>query len=107
MNALVNDDYAGPEGVRIIRRPEALEISNYGDLRIPLREAEAGGRSDPRNPTMARMFRLIGRADFTGSGIGSTRSIWQGAGLGIPEYVLSYDPPRVTVRLGIGPRTGA
>ena len=103
MNALMNEDYAGPEGVRIVRRPETLEISNYGDLRIPLREAVTGGRSDPRNPTVARMFQLIGRAELSGSGMRSIASVWEGCGLGRPELDIVHGPSRVILRLGLTP----
>lgn len=103
VNALVNADYAGPEGVRVVRRPDALTVSNYGDLRIPIDEAMAGGRSDPRNPTVAGMLRLIGWAELSGSGMGRMASVWEGSGLGRPELDAEYGPPRVVLRLGLRP----
>lgn len=99
LNALVNADYAGPEGVRIVKRPNTLTISNYGDFRIPIEKAEAGGHSDPRNPSIARMFDLIGKVERVGLGVMRIMSIWEGCGFARPEYVLEYGPPRVVLRL--------
>ena len=99
LNALINNDYAGREGVRLVRRIRTLTVSNYGDFHIPLEKAEAGGHSDPRNPTLARMFDLIGKVERIGVGVLRIMSIWESNGLARPEYVQEYGPPRVVLRL--------
>lgn len=98
LNALMNTDYGGRGGVCVTMCPGTLTVSNPGDLRIPLEMAEAGGCSDPRNPRIARMLGLIGMARGEGKGVPRIMSAWEAKGLGRPEYVLGYGPPRVVLR---------
>ena len=98
LNALMNADYGSRGGVCVTMRPGTLTVSNPGDLRIPLEMAEAGGCSDPRNPRIARMLGLIGMARGEGKGVPRIISAWEARGLGRPEYVLGYGPPRVVLR---------
>ena len=101
LNALMNADYGGSEGVCVTRRPGILTVWNSGDFRIPPEAAESGGCSDPRNPHIARMLGLMGMAGLEGTGVCRILSAWRDAGLGRPEYTFEYGPPRVVLRFGL------
>ena len=68
-NAVVHADYYGRCGVSIVLRGQSLEITNPGDMRLPLNKAVRGGLSDPRNPFIMRMFQIIGYAERMGYGV--------------------------------------
>lgn len=53
-------------------------------FRIPVRLAESGGHSDPRNPNMRRMLVLTGLVERTGSGLYRVLEMCRGMGLGMP-----------------------
>lgn len=60
VNALTHADYYDRRGLVIQRLPNQIRIANPGAFRVDVREALAGGVSDPRNAVLIRLFRLIG-----------------------------------------------
>jgi len=109
VNALVHADYRGRTGIRIEIRPNIVTVRNPGLFRIPIREAEEGGLSDPRNPTLAKMFSLIGAVERAGSGLYRIMEIWSRNGFEAPVIEESMNPPKVTVTLSmrVDPKTSA
>ena len=107
LNSLVHADYRGRMGVRIEVRPYKVSMRNPGLFRIPLREATEGGYSDPRNPTLAKMFSLIGAVERAGSGLYRIMEIWKRNGFEIPIIEESLNPPTVNITLSmkIDPKT--
>jgi predicted HTH transcriptional regulator len=101
MNALVHADYSGETGVTIDLRPDRLTIANPGLFRIPVDRALEGGMSSPRNPTLFRMFGLIGRSERAGTGVFRSMAAMEASGLPAPEITQERFPSRtvVTVRL--------
>ena len=79
-NCLVNADYHGCGGV-------------------PLDTAKSGGVSDPRNATMARMFRLVDVGEYTGGGIPNLYRVWKAEGWPEPVFTESVSPARVSLTL--------
>ena len=100
-NALVHADYWGRGGTVIEMRPDSFTARNPGTFRIPLKEAEAGGTSDPRNRALFKMFNLIGRAERAGSGIRSVIRACRSQGLRPPvmEELCRPDAVRITITL--------
>ncbi|MCL1811675.1 MAG: putative DNA binding domain-containing protein [Methanomassiliicoccaceae archaeon] len=101
INALVHADYRGRMGVRIEVRPKLVIVRNPGLFRIPIREAEGGGYSDPRNPTLAKMFSLIGRMERAGSGLYRIIETWKKNGYETPTIEESLNPPTVKMVLSM------
>lgn len=97
MNALMHADYSGETGVAIDLRPDRLTISNPGLFRIPLDRAMEGGISSPRNPTLFRMFGLIGRSERAGTGVFRSMASMEAAGLPAPEIIQEHLPSRTVV----------
>jgi predicted HTH transcriptional regulator len=107
INALVHADYRGRMGVRIELRQNVLIVRNPGLFRIPIKEAEEGGQSDPRNPTLAKMFSLIGVVDRVGGGLYRIMETWKKNGFERPLIEESLIPPMVklTLSMKIDPKT--
>lgn len=101
LNAIAHADYSGSGGVRVELRPDRLAVRNPGTFRIPLRLAESGGHSDPRNPNVMKMFMLVGLVDRAGSGVRRMFSTCRELGLGDPEIVEGTDPSTVTVSMRV------
>lgn len=74
VNALVHSWYGGSATVRAILRPEFFEVTNPGSMLVTPEIAVAGGFSEPRNPTLMKIFNLLGAGDRAGSGL---CAIWQ------------------------------
>ncbi|MCL2711985.1 MAG: putative DNA binding domain-containing protein [Methanomassiliicoccaceae archaeon] len=107
INALVHTDYRGRAGIRMEVRPDVVIVRNPGLFRIPIRTAKEGGYSDPRNPTLAKMFSLIGAAERAGSGLYRIMETWKNNGLESPLIEEDLEPPSVQIILSMkaDPRT--
>lgn len=69
VNTLSNADYYLNHPVLITKYNDRIVFKNPGDLRIDIKDAIKGGKSDPRNRTILKMFNLIGLGERSGSGI--------------------------------------
>lgn len=109
INALVHADYRGRMGVRIEVRPNVVTVRNPGLFRIPIQEAEEGGYSDPRNPTLAKMFSLVGAVERAGSGLYRIMEVWKKNGFEAPVIKESLNPPcvKITLSMNVDPKTSA
>ena len=59
----------------------------------------SGGVSDPRNPTIFKMFSKIGIGDRAGSGIGKIIEAWKEQGWEKPIFEVVTDPYRFIIKL--------
>jgi len=107
VNALVHADHRGRMGVRIEVRPYKVIVRNPGLFRMPIKEAKEGGYSDPRNPTLAKMFSLIGAVERVGSGLYRIIEIWEKNGFEPILIEESLVPPtvKITLSMMIDPKT--
>ena len=95
VNALIHSDYKERRGVVIVKDKKSILISNPGTLRVTKEELLAGGNSDPRNPTLQRMFSLINIGER--SGVEKIFPAWKE-----PEYSITNNPGRVSLYLEAG-----
>lgn len=98
-NCLINADYYGRRGIVIIKKRDAITLSNPGDFRVELAEAKSGGLSDPRNGVMMKMFNLIDIGERAGSGIPSILHVWKQQGWNEPVITQTNDPNRIKLTL--------
>ena len=98
-NCLVNADYYGRRGLVIIKKRDLITMSNPGDFRVELAEAQSGGMSDPRNGIMMKMFNLIDIGERAGSGIPSIWYTWKQQGWDTPTIAQSFNPNRIVLSL--------
>ena len=102
VNALTHADYYDRRGLVIQRLPNQIRIANPGAFRVDVREALAGGVSDPRNAVLIRLFRLIGAGGGQG-GLSGIRAVWQSQGWQAPQIVESFGPDRTILTLPLRP----
>lgn len=77
VNALVHADYAGRSGVRILSRSGGFETRNPGGLLVPADQLWRGGVSEPRNPTLHRLFAQLRLGEREGSGGPKICAAWR------------------------------
>lgn len=77
INALVHALYGGPTRIVILKSPNSIIMSNPGFMLISLRQYYEGGLSECRNPSLQKMFGLIGRSDKAGSGVDKILKGWK------------------------------
>ena len=100
-NALLHADYQGSMGVVIDLYKDRLVISNPGLFRIPVNDAVQGGKSNPRNPTLFRMFGLIGAVEQAGTGVNRSIRGIESFGLDSPLIEQTYEPSRTTITINL------
>lgn len=98
-NCLVNADYYGRQGLVIVKKRDAITMSNPGNFRIEIDAAKSGGVSDPRNSTMLKMFNLIDIGERAGSGIPNIFRVWHTQGWTAPVISENFDPDRIMLSL--------
>lgn len=98
-NCLVNADYYGRQGLVVIKKRDAITMSNPGNFRIEIDTAKSGGVSDPRNGTMLKMFNLIDIGERAGSGIPNIFRVWREQWWTAPVISENFDPDRIMLSL--------
>ncbi len=86
VNLLVHTDYYETKSSLILQSSSRYLFQNPGSSRIPESDLYAENRSDPRNPTLVRMFRLIGLAEEAGTGIPAILNAWRELGTACQRY---------------------
>jgi ATP-dependent DNA helicase RecG len=84
VNLLAHADYAETAASLVLRSPTGFLFRNPGSSRVPEEDLLSGDRSDPRNPVLVTMFRLIGLADEAGTGIPKIMQAWRELGFRMP-----------------------
>lgn len=106
VNCLVNADYYGRQGLVIIKKKNAITMSNPGGFRIEIDAAKSGGTSDPRNGAMLRMFNMIDIGACSGSGIPNIFRVWREQGWVMPAITEQVEPERTTLTLSFEKASG-
>ena len=77
VNTLVHADYQSRRPLLIIKDKKFFGFMNPGRLRIPRDQLYQGGISDPRNPSLLKMFQLLGLSEKAGSGFQKILRAWK------------------------------
>jgi ATP-dependent DNA helicase RecG len=99
VNALIHADYRGMGGVVVERFVDRIELSNPGTLLVSFEQLRQGAVSECRNPSLQRMFQMIGAGDKAGSGIDKIRRGWEKQQWRSPTVEETTQPDRVKVIL--------
>ncbi|HVK97324.1 MAG TPA: ATP-binding protein [Flavisolibacter sp.] len=99
VNLLVHSDYAESDASLIIKSPSGYYFRNPGASRITPQDLYTGNRSDPRNPNLLFMFRLIGLADEAGSGIPKIIRNWKSLGFQLPNVEVGTERYEFIIQL--------
>ena len=95
VNALIHADYRGMGGVVIELFIDRIELSNPGTLLLSVEQLRQGAISECRNPSLQRMFQMIGAGDKAGSGIDKIRRGWESQQWRSPAVGETTQPDRV------------
>jgi ATP-dependent DNA helicase RecG len=95
VNSLIHADFQGVGGIVIERFPDRIEMSDPGTLLVSVEQLLRGGVSECRNPSLQRMFQMIGAGDKAGSGIDKIRRGWETQQWRSPTVLETTEPDRV------------
>ena len=98
-NCLINTDYYGACGVVIRKEVDKLLPDNPGYIRTGNTQMRMGGRSDPRNKALMKMFNLINIGERAGSGVPNIFNVWEDEGWMPPIIEEQFDPDRTVLTL--------
>ncbi|MDE6803409.1 MAG: hypothetical protein K2J29_02085, partial [Muribaculaceae bacterium] len=77
INCLVHAQYGGAPRIKVYKTPKGIIMSNPGTLLVSMPQYYEGGKSEPRNPALQKMFGLIGKSDKAGSGVDKILQGWR------------------------------
>ena len=77
VNTLIHADHQSSRPITVIKRRDAFLFFNPGRLRIPREALYQGGVSDPRNPSLQKMFQMLGLGEKAGSGFQKILRAWR------------------------------
>ena len=98
-NCIINTDFYGKFGVTIIKEDDKLTLENPGYIRLGKEQMRRGGKSDPRNKSLMKMFNLIDIGEHAGSGVPNIFNVWEDEGWEEPVIEESFDPDRTSLTL--------
>ena len=99
INTMVHADYSLSGNIIIELDTEKFVFSNPGTLLVSIQQYYAGGISECRNPSLQKMFMLIGRAEKAGSGVDKIMSGWEEAHWRKPFLQIDTQPDRVQLTM--------
>lgn len=98
-NCLIHADYMVSGGIVIKHFPEKIVLSNPGYIRTGKYQMRQGGKSDPRNKTLMKMFNLIHVGERSGSGVPKIINAWTDNGWKEPIIEEEYMPDKTVLTL--------
>ena len=87
------------------RTDDSLVFMNQGMMLVSRQQYFEGGRSICRNPTLQKMFMLLGRTEKAGSGVDKIVSGWQSLGWPFPTVTEETRPDYVVLTMQLGKTT--
>nr|WP_255515624.1 ATP-binding protein [Flavobacterium sp. ZT3R18] len=99
VNALIHADYSAPGNLVIEHKTDVFKFSNPGTLLVSLHQYYQGGISECRNPSLQKMFLMIGSAEKAGSGVNKIMAGWEYAHWRSPYLQVHSQPDRLVLEL--------
>lgn len=84
-------DYFSPSRSRIRIVTDRIEYYNPGGLPKPFNELKNKDISLPRNPVLAKLFRMVKLAENAGFGLDKIDDNWRAYNHTRPEFLLEFD----------------
>lgn len=91
--------FYGKYGVLVIKEDDKVILENPGYIRLGKEQMRRGGKSDPRNKSLMKMFNLIDIGEHAGSGVPNIFHVWEDEGWEEPIITESFDPDRTSLTL--------
>lgn len=100
INQFIHQDYTDASApAQIVIRSTETMLFNAGHSLVDPDQLNKGGRSQSRNPLIARAFKLIGFADLGGSGIRVLENAWKRARRRPPRFENNREGNNFTLTL--------
>jgi predicted HTH transcriptional regulator len=99
VNTLIHADFEGRGGIRVLRDPSGFEFINPGLLLVTVDQVWKGGVSEPRNPTVQRLFGLLQLGEREGSGGPTIRRAWADQHWRAPDLVEDVENTELHLKL--------
>jgi ATP-dependent DNA helicase RecG len=91
VNMLMHADYFSPSCSRIRIFTNRIEFYNPGGLPKPFEELKSKDISLPRNPLLAKLFRMVNLAENAGFGFDKIDENWKAYSKTEPDYKIEFD----------------
>ena len=98
-NCLINADYYGRCGIVILKDQNRIVLRNPGYIRTGKKQMRLGGKSDPRNKALMKMFNLLEIGERAGSGVPNIFNVWADEGWPEPVITEDFNPDMTTLSL--------
>lgn len=98
-NCMINTDFYGKYGILIIKEENKIIFENPGYIRLGKEQMRRGGKSDPRNKSLMKMFNLIDIGEHAGSGVPNIFNVWEDEGWEEPDIKEDFYPDRTSLTL--------
>ena len=98
-NCMINTDFYGKYGILIIKEENKIIFENPGYIRLGKEQMRRGGKSDPRNKSLMKMFNLVDIGEHAGSGVPNIFNVWEDEGWEEPDIKEDFDPDRTSLTL--------
>ena len=98
-NCIINTDFYGKYGVLITKEENKIVFENPGYIRLGKEQMRRGGKSDPRNKSLMKMFNLIDIGEHAGSGVPNIFNVWEDEGWEEPDIKEDFAPDRTLLTL--------
>ena len=95
VNFSVHAYYSTEAALVITRSPSKIVFSNPGSLLISRDQFYLGGESECRNPSLQKMFMMLGDAEKAGGGTAKIMNGWKSIGLEAPFIKEKHKPEKV------------
>ncbi|MCO5268239.1 MAG: putative DNA binding domain-containing protein [Brumimicrobium sp.] len=99
VNMLMHADYYAQSCPRVRIFSNRIEFYNPGGLPKLLSELKEKDLSIPRNPILAKLFRMVKLAENAGFGFDKMEQNWKDYNQTTPEYDMSFDSVIVSMQL--------
>lgn len=95
VNCIVHSCYSTKSAITIVKKRSSITLSNPGTLLVSKKQYYEGGESVCRNPSLQKMFQLIGKAEKAGSGSDKIQQGWKDANWRRPYILEKTQPDKV------------
>ena len=99
VNTLAHADFTSDSSLLIEKHPDFIGFRNPGLMRVPVKDAIAGGDSLCRNPAIHQMFLNIGLSEKAGSGVPKIYSNCKAQKWQTPNLYEKDDPEQTLLEL--------
>lgn len=96
---MIHSDYSSPGNIIIEHKTDSFKFSNPGTLLVSLEQYYRGGISECRNPSLQKMFLMMGSAEKAGSGVNKILAGWEFAHWRSPYLKIDSQPDRLVLEL--------